>query len=242
MEKRFLRTRDRAWVILFLLVSPWLICAVFANEPNEGWTYKTHQHETLSEISIRLYGTHRMWPEIAKWNSIKAPFSVRPNQVLTLKTKPTVKPEEGERFVQNLWRAYFDLPPQGTQLNTPEIEPSPIPKTRAQQQAEIKDQFLAAVQETESREAVEKTAEEYLSQGETLLKNGQFEKAVESFQKSREIDSSLTAPWLLEIRALRLLKREDEARRTSVLFLKLHPELRSLPLFKDLLGDFRGNP
>ncbi|MGK5089816.1 hypothetical protein WDW86_19875, partial [Bdellovibrionota bacterium FG-2] len=208
------------------------------------WTYRTHPHETLSEISIRLYGTHRLWPQIAKWNSLKPPYRVLPERNLILKRKPTVSAKEGEQYVLNLWRAYFALPPKESKKSEGSplaLKVSPAPKTKVQERAEIKDQFLAAIQ-NENREQVDaadsegKSAEEYLAEGEKFLKDKKFEAAVESFKKARETNPTLTAPWFYEIRAFRLLKRDDDARKTASLLLKLHPEFQALPLFKNLFN------
>lgn len=217
--------------IFLSLLSFLLLCSSSLAQPLDkteerkaGWTYQTHQHETLSEISIRLYGTHRLWPEIARWNALTPPYRLRPNQILVLKRKPTVESKLGERFVQNLWNAYFER----------------RAKNKGETEVELKEQFLAATQKVEP--SSDRDAEEYLSEGESLLKEEQFEKAVERFRKSRETNSTLTAPWFYEIRAFRLLNRDDEARKTGLLLLKIHPEFRELPLFKDLFKTAVGAP
>ena len=52
---------------------------------------------TLSEVSVLLYGTVKKWSEIAKWNQIKPPYTLKFKRRLVLNEKPTLTREQGRK-------------------------------------------------------------------------------------------------------------------------------------------------
>jgi hypothetical protein len=57
----------------------------------------------LYMISRDLYGNEKHWSEIAKWNSLKAPYTLAPGQKLILQKPPTNSPAEGNRSLVKSW-------------------------------------------------------------------------------------------------------------------------------------------
>lgn len=72
-------------------------------------TYVVEQYDTLSEISIKLYGTSRRWREIARWNGLEDPHKIRSGKRLLLEEAPTVEPEVGNVLLVEMWRHRFGV-------------------------------------------------------------------------------------------------------------------------------------
>lgn len=67
----------------------------------------TDSGDSLTMVSLRLYGTHRRWTELAALNQISRPYHIRLGQVLNLPAAPTLDPKEGDAIVLNYWRRKF---------------------------------------------------------------------------------------------------------------------------------------
>ena len=80
------------------------IAIAIAQEPGKTWNYTVQQNETLAEVSTRLYGTTRRWPELAKWNSLSKPYRLQTGQKLVLRRAPKLSPAKGRAAVEAMWR------------------------------------------------------------------------------------------------------------------------------------------
>lgn len=59
----------------------------------------------LYMVSRDLYGSERNWKAIAEWNSLIAPYDLRPGQQLILKKAPTISDAEADRILLKAWAA-----------------------------------------------------------------------------------------------------------------------------------------
>jgi tetratricopeptide (TPR) repeat protein len=200
--------------------------AVASQDAQAGkrWSYVVKSDESLGEISTRLYGTVRMARKIALWNHLRSPNSIRPGQKLRLEVKPRYFGKSGDRQVLAMWRRRM-----GLEKDTASPKPAPVP-------AHFKESLqVAEAAESAEMKQDELSAETLLAQGEKLLEAGKTAEAYESFHRSRELNDEPPAPWFFEIRALDLLKRQDEAREVARKLADKHPELAMVPLVRNHL-------
>ena len=206
----------------------------------EEKTAQTFRYRVTSEdiglqiISIRLYGTLKKWHELAKWNHLETPYPIRIGQYLILEEKPTFTEKEGEAEVMKVWRQRFQLSVDAVEMKAIEIQHI---KKKEEKRKEIKKEFLVTFQEIQKKEEPEKakeevTAEKKFANGETYFNNKQHEEALVEFRKSHELDPEPLPAWFYEIRILRLLNREEEAKKTAKVLFKVHPEVEQLPMFQ----------
>ncbi|MBO9666116.1 MAG: LysM peptidoglycan-binding domain-containing protein, partial [Bdellovibrio sp.] len=57
----------------------------------------------LYMVSRDLYGSERQWKAIANWNSLKAPYDLRPGQELVIKKAPTLSTAEADALLISTW-------------------------------------------------------------------------------------------------------------------------------------------
>lgn len=173
--------------------------------------------ETLSLISMRLYGTSKRWQEIAEANDLQAPYPVRVGQILKLTTAPTLDVFEGRIEILKHYRKKFGLSLTGpdydravTQLAKafgkeiparlpaaviPVVAPAAAPKTAPTIAPvpvivpEIKEAKKPEIQSKIDPKAVD---DEFQKQGITFLKEKNWKKAIEHF--SKRPDGFLKAP------------------------------------------------
>ncbi len=75
-------------------------------------------------------------------------------------------------------------------------------------------------------------AKGYFELGQKFMQAKQYEKASAAFRKSRTMDPELLGPWFYEIKALKLLFKDDEAKKVVVELLDHKPELKDLPVLQ----------
>jgi hypothetical protein len=81
-----------------------------------------------------------------------------------------------------------------------------------------------------------KSAASLFNEGEEAFKSSDYETALARFKESRGMDSETLPVWFYEIKTLRALNRETEARKVAKALLKKRPELGQLPILAKLLG------
>jgi hypothetical protein len=154
--------------------------------------------ETLWSIAIHRYKAPFRWLEIAKWNNLAAPYTVFPEQRLILRKKPL------------------------------RADP-PLAVADEETRSETGAKYADSVRETTNALAAAPTsAKKLCAQGRSQLEEDRPEAALELFRQGRAADPRYLPCWLFEIRTLRSLKREAEARETTALFLKHHPKVKAL--------------
>jgi len=65
--------------------------------------YVVRRGDGLMLISLRLYGTHRYWRELAHANSLNAPYRILIGRTLSLPMPPRLSEEEGAERVAAFW-------------------------------------------------------------------------------------------------------------------------------------------
>ena len=73
----------------------------------QGFIYRIRANETLSEISVRLFGTTQMWRKIARWNHMEAPYVIRAGKDVKIKKAPTISLAQGDERLRMMWRKRF---------------------------------------------------------------------------------------------------------------------------------------
>ncbi|MBL7715792.1 MAG: LysM peptidoglycan-binding domain-containing protein [Bdellovibrionales bacterium] len=168
--------------------------------------------ETLSLISMRLYGTSKRWKEIAETNGMQPPYAVKVGQVLRLTSAPTLDEFQGRIEILKHYRKKFGLALEGADydravqtmaksygktvpvrriastapvVKTPEIKPEAVlPVAKAEIQTEPKKADL----DEEKR----KVDEAFEKEGLTYLKEKKWKNAIAHFAKRK--DGFLKAP------------------------------------------------
>ena len=99
------------------------------------------------------------------------------------------------------------------------------------------DRLKVAPEETteETRTPDSMKPEELFSAGMLYLDRNQYERAFVYFRKARELSPKDVNNWIYEIRTLRLLNRDKEARKTTGILLQWRPDLKVLPVFREML-------
>ena len=74
-----------------------------------------------------------------------------------------------------------------------------------------------------------------MAKGLEELRANRLEPALASLRKSREMDPKVAARWLMELKVLRLLKRDTDAKAVAKAFVDAHPNMESLPMIRKLI-------
>ncbi|MGK5083396.1 LysM domain-containing protein [Bdellovibrionota bacterium FG-1] len=193
--------------------------------------------ETLSVISIQLYGHSRFWREIAKKNEIQPPYRIRIGQRISLPRAAALTPEQGQAALLSFWRRKFGLAkiyavrPVVAKPVVAKIAPAIVEgfKQAVQKQAVAKD--------WESEVAAPSSAEEYLQQGEKSASAGRIQEALAFFHKGRQGDPDLLPAWLQEIHSLRDLGRGTEAYQVAQELVQKKPAMGHLPAIQAVLSE-----
>lgn len=199
--------------------------------------FTVDDHLSLSEISVLLYGTTRRWKELAETNSLQAPYPVHLGQRLKLKTPPSISLEEGRDRLLKMWRTRFGLhdePVAPAQPDFQTLSESPAESQRVNQRFEEEQKLATAAAPEKS---VELDAEAALREGQSALQHGLLPEARDLLERARTLDPASVEAWIAEMRALELLRKNDEARSIARDFAARFPDLAELPLVKRLNPD-----
>jgi len=216
--------------LLQLILSFTLLAENLKNQ--EPKYYIVEPNITLGEISIKLYGTTRMWKKIAQWNNLNPPYALKPNQKLVLKIPPKITNEkEANEKVLQMWRNLLAK-------KAGEKIPQELPIQK--QQAETKQKFLevySAIEEQEKKELSKKelSAKDYFIEGENYFKKGQYHDALKAFQASRKLNDEDKLIWIYELRTLKALNLHHEAQEVAKKFIKVHPDASKLKFVQNIL-------
>ena len=215
---------------------------------NKSKSYLVEADLSLSMIALKLYGNGKMASQLAKWNHLNKPYRVHPGQKLILIKPPELTETEGNLLIKNHWLAKMNLTVtpdytpvediKKTEEKAAALEEKKAPPTKA----EIEVKFQEVVKKAEEANyqdlsQSELSASKAQDEGERNFKIQKYDDALVLFQQSRMQDEEPLAPWLYEIRTLKLLNRNDEAKTTARVFVKRHPEVAEFPSIKLLLND-----
>ena len=228
--------------LLITLLLSWVTDVTAAESPKSE--YVVEQYDTVSIVAIRLYGKMSMWKKIVEWNELKSPYGLKPGRKLKLELTPTVSRKRGNRLVV---ARYIRLLNRRKIAATKELAslPSGTPSMPIEQEIpeenKLKDepQFLAAVQQAQ-QEAKEENPEVFsadvlLNQGEKLFDEQKYKPALAKFRASQKLDPEPVTVWMYEVRTLKILKRNREARDAAKELVDRHPEMKSVPVIRALL-------
>jgi tetratricopeptide (TPR) repeat protein len=217
-------------------------------EPSVAMTFRVDDSTSLSEISLRLYGTANKWRKIAEWNQLAPPYRVRLNQVLKLRDPPTLGPEEGKQKLLAMWRRRMGVAASEVGVAASEVGAAPKEKQEEQKKHEevkLQSEFVATFHEDEveakkdlppQQAERERSYDDYFKEGEAQDKSRHFEEAAASFKKAREINPKSFAAWLCEIAVLKKLGRQAEAKTTAMALVEREPQLKNIPVIRNLLN------
>ena len=222
--------------------------SAFAAVPASKSHIVSDQAPTLCEIGIVLYGRCSMFKEVAIWNGIRTPFSIRIGQRLVLKKKPTLTPREGAARLLASWRKRFGLggdklhhPPDSYAAllsKAPQLKLETRPETSAKGSARITqspaenltEEIPKVIVTQETMKAV--TIEQSFENAKRAFENKDFERALTEFRAIRGTHPKFLPSWMYELRTLQVLKRDQEARATAALLIVQHPGVRGLPIVR----------
>ena len=210
-----------------LLIALFLCAPAQANEQKTAVFHLiTEDTPSLGLVSVYCYGSTRYWRKIAAWNHLPPPFRLKPGQKLWLKKAPTLTPEQGEKKLLAMWRKRLGLP------SLDEIAAKEMAVKKKAAQAE----YTHALKEAQNEEQEDEpdSPEACVARGQKEFDAKQYDAAIADFEKARDADPDTLAAWFYEIRTLRILKKDQEAKAISIQLLKNHPELQNLPMFKDV--------
>lgn len=227
-----------------------------SQKKSNRWSTRVLDGESLGQISMRLYGTTKKWKKIAEWNQLSPPYRIKVNQLLVLEVQPALSEQAGNDALLQMWRKRFGLVEQAPLVAVPATPVLPQVPQKVQalvEEAKKEDRTLEVKEQIQSIQDTSKMDEEQIKQVETQvekleeeeyqakgfyelgqkhMQSKQYEKAFQSFRKSRTLDPDLLAPWFYEIKALRLMSRDDEAKEVVVELLDHRPELKELPVLQ----------
>ncbi len=197
-------------------------------------TYTVEPHLSLGEIAVKLYGKYKMWSKIAEWNGLAAPYTIKPGQKLVLNKKRRYDDKRGDRALVKMWLRRFAIKEGDIQVGPHAKSPVEIAKEK-----KLREDFQSAMKEIQKEEEKEDSpevrAKKLLAEGETAFKEKRYGDALSQFRKSKNLDNKPMVTWFYEIRTLRLMKNDDEAKTIAKSFVNNHPELKDIPLFQSLL-------
>ena len=201
--------------------------------------YVVQRGDILGEISIRLYGTSRLWKKIAKWNHLEDPDHILEGDKLILMKPPKLTAEEGDKAVATMRKKrdekMFSANEPSRALSAVPTAEVPIPEEKPPQ-AFVEDLRLSKEEEKKNLSQPELTAQEAYEQGEQDFSKKDYEESALMFHKSRTLNPDSLPSWFFEIRALKMkTEGEEEAKSVAHEFIKEHPELIELPMFQTLL-------
>ncbi len=81
------------------------------------------------------------------------------------------------------------------------------------------------------------SAEEFYNKGKEQFDGGEYERALANFKQSRTLNEESLPSWFFEIRTLKLLEQDDEAKKTATHLLDERPELKNLPMFRTMFSN-----
>lgn len=171
--------------------------------------------QTLGEISMFLYGTHKRATQIAEWNGLSPPYALSIGQKLMLLEPPRVSPEEGRAALLAMWRERFGLPEADDQplLN---LKPLDADELRIVEQSE-------SSAESELR----------LEDGEALMEKNDLEGARIQFVRARDLEPNQIGAWFLELHVLRRLERRKELAQVLSMLVVRFPQLADIFAISD---------
>lgn len=196
--------------------------SVAGNGPHQkdGESYLIQQGDTLGSISYSVYGEYRYWKHLYDYNKdlIRDPNQIYAGFLIYYLPKEQLNPE--------------DYPPvmRRQQKELAEDQEEPFRDT-----ASVPESTEEPLTQTE--EVSDLKADDWFSKGEKEYEAGNFEGALTSYRQSREQDPEKIRTWFKEIKTLRKLERDAEAKELALVLTKKQPQLKSLPMFKSLLND-----
>ena len=211
---------------LSVFIAGIMLCVNLPSLPAQGEGFfhiVTEDARSLTEISLYLYGKSSYFQELAEWNHLSSPDSIRLGQKLILKVPPTLNPQEGAQTLLAHWRKKFGILDSVKEAI----------KTEIQKKVEVKKKFEeAAPLVLKDAEFEPSSAQEFFTEGKKSFDLAEYEKALSGFRKSREAEPDFLPPWFFEIRALRALNRKEEEEQIKATFLSKHPQFKGLPFFR----------
>ena len=219
------------------------VSAPLAHADGIAARYVVREGCNLREVSLRLYGTTRYWRQIASWNGIRGPrFGLKRGQVLSLRLKPKLSPEQGAQVVLEFWRERLNaLSPEAEPIveksSVAVPPPEEIRKTFESQMDQLQVE-AAATGVGPSLEEVkqEKSRDAQFAEAQELFKIGRFEDARKIYAGLREQEPARPEYWLREMACLMALQKRSEARALVIEFKDQVPELKGLPFLQKILS------
>jgi hypothetical protein len=197
---------------LLRLSRPLAVIGVFASLPGNTLAAArssfevTDETPTLSEVGLFLYGESRMGREIANWNGIPRPFHIRLGQILVLRVPPALTPNEGSQRLLKMWRKRFGLSEE-------------LPHAQARQGCTV----------------ASNDEDTLIEKGQIASRENRHEDALGCFRAVRQSHPRYLPAWFLELRELKILKREPEATELAIRLLESRPELKELEPLRSYL-------
>ena len=210
--------------------------AISTDTNTAGKSYLVEADLSLSMIALKLYGNGKMARQLAHWNHLKKPYRMIPGQKLILNKPPELSEAEGNLLIKNHWLAKMNLISQPEEAAAPEIKKAPPTK----EEIEVKFQEVVKKAEEANYQDLsqsEVSASKAQDEGEKNFKIQKYDEALALFQQSRKQDEEPLAPWLYEIRTLKLLNRAGDAKVAARAFVKRHPEAAEFPSIKPMITD-----
>lgn len=200
----------------------------FGDQNENGSFESTHvvdEHApTLGEVSIYLYDSARFAEDIAEWNDMDVNDPIWIGKKLRIKRAPQLTPEKGRQAVLNFWRKKFHQPviersPERPQESvrpspTPFPAPSPIPSPTPSPSPKSPEKLIQAAKKS--------------------IESGNLDKAQAQLSQARKTNPDSVEARLYELSVLKKNGNEKAWKKRAQELIKMKPEFKSLPMFKDL--------
>jgi len=237
-KKMRVRASMSFFVLIYLWSVPFGVCAKGSTDDlvtNNDATFNAvvEDGENLSLLSLRLFGTMKKFQQIAEWNNIALPYKIYTKQKLILREEPTLNKKEGFNLVVNYWRKRIGVIEQKIPSRKKEVIVREQKKEFKKELEKIKEEAIKDADIPPEK----LSAETHFAKGETFFNKEKFGEAYGHFHESRELNPSQLRAWFFEIRCLKKLGRNDEAKKTAELLVDKHAETEHVPFIKKILEE-----
>jgi LysM repeat protein len=192
---------------------------LFQTSLTSAAVYVVASGDSLSTISLKIYGSGNKWKSLARLNNVRSPYGLTVGQHLRYPAT-AIASENGKKLLVKFWDRKLSERAGGEDETTETASGAPAP----------------GISRQVASEAIEASSDEsrrIFHQGRAFFDDGNFSQALTLFRTSRHADEKFLPPWFYEIRALRKLGQNGLANETRLSLLSSHPELASLPILQD---------
>jgi hypothetical protein len=89
--------------------------------------YTVQKHDTLGELSIRMFGTVKRVADLVRWNGLSNANRLRPGQKLIVGDDPTLTVAQGDRALLSMWRHSLEV--RGPLPLSKQVHATPLQET-----------------------------------------------------------------------------------------------------------------